>query len=130
MAFKKTDVTSGFIYNANVFKVTRGQDAQLLLHVFHNDCSPMSLVTLSSCETRLWKEDGSILVCDNVHHTVINTDPGIIRLSLSSVETAMLKPGTDQPIEVTLSSVSYSKTTKKLVQIENALTVVKSLSET
>lgn len=127
MAIKK-DV-EGFVYNANSFKIMRGQDAQLILHLFNPDYSPMSLLSFSSCETRLKNQDDSILLCGNTHHTVMNVEPGIIRLALSASETANLKVGTDQPIEVTVCSTAYGATTKKLVWIGGALTVIKSMTD-
>lgn len=126
MAIKKSE---GFVYTANKFKITRGQDTQLIVHVFNPDFSPISLLAYSSCETLFKKEDGSVLTIPNHLHTVVNVEPGIFRLALSSSDTSQLKVGADQTIEVAVSSTAYGQTTKKLIQIEGALTVIKSMSE-
>jgi hypothetical protein len=121
--------TEGFQYTANKFIVVRGEDTVLILHAITPQCQPMSLVGASSVETRLPKDGGGTVTVPNGSNSIICADPGLVKVTLSNDLTAQLKVGENQTVETVVTFTAYGVTTKRIIQIPNALTVLKASTE-
>jgi hypothetical protein len=121
--------TQGFQYTANKFIVVRGEDTVLILHAITSQCQPMSLVGASSVETRLPKDGGGTVTIPNQNNSIICSDPGLVKVTLSNDLSSQLKVGENQTVETVVTFIAYGITTKRIIQIPNALTVLKATSE-
>ena len=112
-----------FQYSANKFTIIRGTDVTLIVHPFNPDYSPMSLSGTSDQSTYIQKSDNTYLELPKASHYVMNTNPGLIRLSLSAEETELLKAGLNLKMQMDISFGS----SKKIVLLESALTIIERL---
>ncbi len=122
--------TEGLQYTANKFRVIRGEDVNLIIHAVTNQSQAMSLMGIDNIETKLPKEGGGTLTLGNALHSIACVDPGLIILKLNNENSSQLKVGENQVIQVTVSFTAYGVTNKRIIQIADALTVIKGASET